>query len=106
MKEKSQLKHSIDLLRREWDLEEGFLGGVRLRKYDPERLERLAAVLKGIDAGDGDNIDRELVRLLWFIPLFLEWQKPSFQESGKDPLLLDSAIHRVVNELYRILGVP
>lgn len=100
------LETVIERIRKEWDIEDGFLGAVRYRNYDPDRLERLINVLKETTVQDEICIERELVRLLWFIPLFLEWQKPSFRESGKDPLVLDSAINRVLEELYRILGVP
>lgn len=96
----------IERIRKEWDIEDGFLGAVRYRNYYPDRLERLINVLKETTIQDEIYVERELVRLLWFIPLFLEWQKPSFQEAGQDSIILNSAINRVLEELYRILGVP
>jgi hypothetical protein len=96
----------IERIKKEWDIEDGFLGAVRYRNYYPDRLDRLVNVLKETAIQDEIYVERELVRLLWFIPLFLEWQKPSFQNAGQDPIILDTAINSVLEELYRILGVP
>lgn len=97
---------AIDRLNREWEPEDGFLGKVRYQNFDPEGLERLIQTLESIDVQDQSHLDRRLVSLLWFIPIFLEWQKPGFRKAGKDAKRLDAAINRIMPLLYEILGVP
>lgn len=97
---------AIEKLNREWEPQSGFLGKVRYRTFDPEGLERLIQTLESIDIEEEKYLDRRLVSLLWFIPIFLEWQKPSFKEAGKDTQTLESAINKIMPLLYKILGVP
>lgn len=96
----------IELLKKEWDIDDGFLGSIRYRRFRQDRLERLLGILNAIIIEDNNCLQRELVTLLWFMPLFLEWQKQGFQEAGMETEMLDSAVNHIVNELYRILGVP
>ena len=101
-----QTETAIEQLNSEWDPQIGFLGKIRYRSYDPEGLERLIQVLEAINLDEDALLDRRLVSLLWFIPIFLEWQKRSFSESGQDAQLLESAINRIMPSLYKILGIP
>lgn len=97
---------AIEQLNREWEPQNGFLGKVRYRTFDPDGLDRLIQTLEAIDIEEGKSLDRRLVSLLWFMPIFLEWQKPSFEEAGIDIKTLDSAINRIMPLLYKILGIP
>ena len=97
---------AIEQLNREWESQNGFLGKARYRTFDSDGLDRLIQTLESIDVEDKDYLDRRLVSLLWFIPIFLEWQKPSFREVEKETQSLDSAINRIMPLLYKILGIP
>lgn len=101
-----KMEEVLVLLRREWDAETGFLGGVRYRQFNQEHLERLINTLRATNIENQPCLDRKLVALLWFMPLFLEWQKQSYEETDIQYEKLDTAINRIVNELYRILGIP
>ena len=96
----------IELLGQEWEIEHGFLGKIRHREFDPEGLERLLNLLEIVQNDGEELIDRNLISLIWFIPLFLEWQKPSFVAAGKDIAPLQSAINKIMPIMYKILGLP
>ncbi len=74
--------------------------------FDPEGLRRLEALLKSIDLEDSPTIDRRLVSLLWYIPLFMIWQKERFNKRGEVPPSLGRGIGEVEAALETILGVP
>lgn len=101
---------AVELLGQEWDIENGFLGKIRYREFDPEGLDRLLNLLEIVQNDDEELdeelIDRTLVSIIWFIPLFLEWQKQSFIAAGKDIAPLQSAINRIMPIMYNILGLP
>lgn len=102
----TQLKKALN---REWD-EGGFFEKLR---YEPSidfiRGEELLNIIKSFDISDEvENIDRDLVRLLWYIPQFMEWQKEILNEShSKDEMKRYLQITNYFNnELERILGTP
>jgi hypothetical protein len=96
----------IAALEHEWDLCEGFLGKLREGTFDPAGLDRLMRLLDGIDFTDAPEVNRKLVSLLWFMPLFMEWQRERVHEHGADPQTLMHAINRVQGSIERILGLP
>jgi hypothetical protein len=98
----------ISALEHEWDLGEGFLGKLRENTFDSAGLERLMRLLDGIDFGDAPEVNRRLVSLLWFMPLFMEWQRERAHEHGVDPQALAHAIDRVQNAISseKVLGFP
>jgi hypothetical protein len=96
----------IAALEDEWDLDQDFLGKLRQGIFDPVGLERLIRLLEGIDFGDSPEVNRRLVSLLWFMPLFIEWQRERVHERGGDPQALMHATGRVQDSIIRILGFP
>src|SRR5262245_54674866 len=96
----------ISKLEREWDLDGGFLGLLRNGKFDAAKLSRLILTLKQIRFRDGDAISRRVVSLLWYMPIFMEWQRERVEECGGDLKKLDRASDRVLGQLERSLGVP
>jgi hypothetical protein len=96
----------IAALEHEWDLGEGFLGKLREGTFDPAGLERLMRLLDGIDIGDAPEVNRRLVSLLWFMPLFMEWQRERADKHGVDPQALVHAIDRVQTAMWKLLGCP
>ena len=90
---------------REYDRSEGFLGLLRAGVFDPEGASRLIDLLSSIDVGDGP-IEKRLVQLLWYMPIFLQWQKERFVVHERDPEDVVSVMNEVVSTLERVLGVP
>lgn len=97
---------TIKDLEMEWDLEYGFLGGVRQGDFRPERLERLINLLRNLGSIDSTSINKRFVSLTWYIPIFLIWQKERYIELGRDTTELDQGINRIVDILESILGIP
>jgi len=100
------INHVLCVLEQEWDFEDGFLGRLRCGEFEVAGLHRLLAVLETISLNDSEDINRRLVSLLWYMPLFMEWQKERVQEEGGDRLALENAINQVQTQVERLLGVP
>lgn len=105
MDKKSQLL----ALEAEWEQPNGFLGKLRDLEFDAEGAARLEALLHSIDLGNEILIDRNFVRLLWFIVPFMEWQTARFVEAKTT----DTVLYRlklvsthVQERMMEILGVP
>lgn len=99
-------KMLISQLENEWDLENGFLGGIRQGVYKQQEYERLVILLEGIDLSTGRKLDRRLVSLIWYMPLFLEWQKEKFIENEEIYSKLNIAASKIENIIENILGIP
>lgn len=100
------IQSANSLLEKEWEQPSGFLGSLRVGHFDSEGLERLLHILRSVEIEDAIEIDRTFVRLTWFIPLFMTWQRERVQEQGGNVEELDAAFHKVLNALYETLGVP
>jgi hypothetical protein len=96
----------IDLLKAEWDLNSGFFGKLRQGNYDPVGYRRVKLILEEIDFGEASSVDRRIVSLIWYLPLFMSWQHERVAERGGDVTSLRSASDAVEAEIERILGVP
>ena len=93
-------------LEREWDFESGFFGGLRRGQFDRASLNRLIRTLDLIDPQGDTVVNRRVVSLLWYMPIFMGWQIDRVQEAGGDAAEFDRAITQVQNSVERILGVP
>jgi hypothetical protein len=97
-------KDIITELEHEYDQEEGFLGLLRGGHFDSIALDRFLRLLRSIDVPAGSSIDRRLVALLWYVPLFMQWQRRRLDAAEQQAL--EEAINKVTSQLERILGVP
>ncbi len=66
----------IKLIEKEWDLEQGFLGKLRAGKFIEDDYVRFKKSLQKItsEIKSQDQISRRLTSLIWYIPLFMNWQ--------------------------------
>ncbi len=101
----SSLQELVEKLDLEYDRSEGFLGLLRTGVFDPQGASRLLGLLSSLELGDGP-VDRRLVQLLWYMPIFLQWQKERFEFSGGDVEAVESTLSEVVSILEGVLGVP
>lgn len=101
-----EITSAIAEVEREWDFDSGFLGRLRRDEFDTASLNRLLRVLKLIHTEKDIFINRRLVSLLWYMPLFMEWQKERVHEAGCDMAAFNKAINQVQSQVERILGVP
>jgi len=99
-----ETKKLITELEREYDQDEGFLGLLRNGHFNSSARDRFVRLLQSIDIGTGGSVDRRVVALLWYVPLFMQWQERRLDADEREAL--QSAANRVTSELERILGVP
>lgn len=95
----------IEQLDLSWDIDEGFFGNLRQGKFDNGLFTNFMSLLKSISFEEDELIPRRVVSLLWYIPLFMEWQK----ERVAGTISLDDYNNKktqIENELERILGIP
>jgi hypothetical protein len=100
----SPLELPVDRIDRQYDLEDGFLGKLRSGSFDAGKAAELLDTLRELDLGDATVVDRRLVSLLWYMPLFIEWQGRRLPDD--DQAKLNEVLNFVTTELQRILGVP
>lgn len=90
----------------EWSKPDGFLGRVREGVFDPRQGAVFVSKLESIRLPENAPIDRRLVSLTWYIPMFLDWQKRRIVEKGGDALAFEQFVNRVRATVEGILGVP
>jgi hypothetical protein len=96
----------VDRLDMEWAQDTGFLGKLRTGVLDREAYERFINLMQSIEL-EGDTIDRRLVKVLWFIPLYMEWQTERLERtSGISSIEYSRYQTAVWDILYRLLGLP
>lgn len=101
-------RNLVEKFDQEWP-EGGFLYRLREGEFDAHgclRLESLFHTLKQLDDATSDVIDRELVRTLWFIPQFVEWQTERAIDSGADAEAVHTAASNLRELVGEILGEP
>ena len=106
-----EVQNIVQGLSQEWDIPDGFFYNSRSRKLDPEGYERVISLLKRakdyMSSSNDTVLDREFVKNIWFIPIFLEWQSERVlkknDDTGKIYLNWVAAIEKLIEE---ILGTP
>ena len=97
----------IDLLEKEWELDTGFLGRLRQGFFDEEGCRRCQATLERVvlEARAAENLPRRLVSLVWYIPLFMTWQRARVRETV-NPNEYERVTNSFEAKVEEILGVP
>lgn len=96
----------IDYLDQEWDPDIGVLGRAREGLFDASHGEKFVSKLQTLKLPEGESINRRLVSLLWFIPLFLSWQQERVGENGGNVDAFQNFSGRVEGIVMEILGMP
>jgi hypothetical protein len=96
----------IEVVESEWSPEDGFFWRIRQGHFTTGEFERALLKLSAISLADDYEIPRRLVSLLWYIPLFMQWQTERVKETGGDVSAYMKAITAMTNEVERLLGVP
>lgn len=99
------LEKIIAELEKEWDISGIFYQLRYDGSFDPEKFEKYITLIKSIEI-NGKQIDRKLVSLLWFLPVFMILQKERIIENGFDVKHLENAINEITTVLQEKLGVP
>lgn len=86
---------------------DGFLDTIRRGNFDASAGQRFLELLRGISIGDDQLIPKRLLSLLWYLPLFLEWQKERITEMASSKAAsYERFVTEVQNVLEEVLGVP
>ena len=103
-----QLQEVIEKLEKEWELKTGFFGLLRSGTFDQERANKVISLLQTLASQNNTSevLDRRLVEVTWFIPVFMSWQRWQVEQAGGDLGEFDSTLDAVVSLLHQILGVP
>ncbi|GAA1965254.1 hypothetical protein [Kitasatospora viridis] len=99
------MEELLDQLDEAWDDEDGFLGKLRSGTFDPEAGDAYVALLGRIPQ-PGDVIDARLVQLIWFAPLFMEWQTERLALTEPEDKQLARIATLVQESVENILGIP
>lgn len=97
------MNNSIEDLNLAWGMD-GFLGLLRDANFNHEKGLSLLYTLQNISFNDVEYIPKDLVSLLWYIPIYMEWQSQRFNlKENNNYITLEAEIH---NGIERILGIP
>ncbi|RKH46255.1 hypothetical protein D7Y23_24230 [Corallococcus sp. AB050B] len=97
----SQAQEELDAA---WSDEDGFLVQLRMGNFDSSKADALLTILKRMELGGSDPLSRRVVSLLWYLPLFMSWQRERVEPKSLSELAKFEA--RVTNEVERLFGVP
>jgi hypothetical protein len=96
----------IQTLESHWDAD-GFLDAVRRGKFDPDAGRAFLDYLHRIAIDEDELVPKRLLSLLWYLPLFLEWQKARIEELNPSEVAsYGRFVTEVHNILEEVLGIP
>jgi hypothetical protein len=101
-----ELKTLVANVESEWAPETGFFWRLRQGTFEPAALHRALSVVAAVPTPIDQEIPIRLVSVLWYIPIFMEWQTPRVREGGADMTEYAVATNKFIAEIERILGVP
>lgn len=101
-----QQQQWIAALESEWSEPHGFLYKIRQGSFVAAHAEPLLRTLGDIKAASERVLERRLVSLVWYLPLFLSWQSARVLEGGGDGTEYGRLTDRVQGLVEEILGVP
>lgn len=93
---------AINKIDESWGLD-GFLGKLKEGIFDQDKYNELKAALSKLDFDNDQHIDRDIIRILWFIPIFMY----RFKEHVADcPPNYDAMREDIEECLANIFGYP
>lgn len=96
---------TIEALEAEWELETGFFGRLREGRFDSRGYARALDLLHQLEP-PGESLNTRLVSLVWYIPIFMHWQRDRCIAAGADIAEYDQALNRLSGCVEEYLGVP
>ncbi|WP_327105845.1 hypothetical protein [Nonomuraea glycinis] len=98
-----ELLEALDLT---WDDETGFLGRLRGGEFVQELADAYIELLGEVDPVEDEVINSSFVKLLWFMPIFIEWQIERVVEAGTPREDVERVLDLATTRIMDILGVP
>jgi hypothetical protein len=97
---------TIARLELEWEGSTGFFARLRDGDFDRKRALGILRVISELSLGDDAALQKRLVSLLWYLPLFLTWQEERVAEQSGDVQGYRLFVNQVTALLEEKLGVP
>lgn len=102
----SHYARAIEILEEAWTLDTGVFWRLRQGIYSDEEMERVLNELRDVAVETGSSLPRRLVEVLWYVPLFMTWQRERVRELGGDVESYSRSVEAMTSEAERLLGVP
>lgn len=96
---------AVGLLENAWDLG-GFLGRLREGVFHESDAVAFVEMLRSVSIGDNEPVPKRLLVLVWYMPLFLDWQKDRIAEVSGVVSEYERFVTEVINVLEEVVGVP
>ena len=93
----------IESIVSEYDLEAGFIGQLRMRRFDRAGAQRILDAIRRISLEE-DAVDIRMARHLYFIPIIAYWQRTRLPSS--DQCDLDEFVDQLFEVCVHALGAP
>lgn len=93
----------IESIVSEYDLETGFVGQLRMRRFDRAGAQRILDAIRRISLEE-DAVDIRLAHHLYFIPILAYWQRARLPSS--DQCDLDEFVDQLFEVCVHALGAP
>ena len=93
----------IESIVSEYDLDAGFIGQLRMRRFDWAGAQRILDAIRRISL-EGDAVDIRMARHLYFIPILAYWQRARLPSS--DQCDLDEFVDQLFGVCVHALGAP
>jgi hypothetical protein len=100
------LENFIASIEVEWAPDTGFFWNIRQGSFRKEEFDRVLAKFAAVPSFSEKPIPGRLVSVVWYVPIFMEWQANRVRERGGDLPAYTTAMTKLTNEVERILGVP
>ena len=100
------LENLIKSVEAEWEPEEGFFWKIRQGNFEKATAQRTLSKLAALPSLTNQLIPSRLVSVLWYVPIFMEWQLDRVRRNGADIVEYKAAIDKFTAKIERILGVP
>ena len=97
---------SLAAIEAAWEPEDGAMWKLRQGDIDVPQIESLLLLLERIRPAEDDLLPRRFVSLVWYLPIFFEWQRERVAERGGDIKAYQVLSNRVVAIVQQVLGVP
>jgi hypothetical protein len=95
----------VEALGNEYELDTGFIGRLRAeRVFDQAKAERYLSTLAALEVTDG-SISLDLVKLLWNLPMMLQWQWERAESSEMQDKIAH-VLNETINILWDKVGAP
>lgn len=96
----------INAIATEWEPDVGFFWKARRGDFDKQGFTRTLGKLQSMTIDEDAELPRRLLSILWYIPLFMNWQIERVREAGGDEEEYGMAVAAATDEIERLLGTP